>query len=341
MSIKLIVGPTSTDFDKLDDDMYELIADADIHRANKNYIEALKLYQKAGTLGNLYAQRWAGQFYLEGLGIEKNYEKAIQWFRMGAEQNDPISITNVAIMYSEGYGVSKNDEKAIALFKRASNLGHAFASGQLGLAYELGKGVSISYEHAVCYYQLALSQGSKDSAFMNNLGLCYMDGKGIVRDYKRAEELFRNAISLGNKNAINNYDILKKRITKEKEEIRQQQAIAARKEKERKEKIWVCIIIAGIICFYLATQGIAVGFFMVVALIIGAVWLLRCFVENETEKEKRHRSQYCSGIKCIHCGSESVYRMNFDDKRSSIAFWGIASNKIGKTYHCDNCGNEW
>ena len=61
----------------------------------------------------------------------------------------------------------------------------------------------------------------------------------------------------------------------------------------------------------------------------------------EADNRDRHRSQYGKVARCYHCGSTNVYRMNYDDKYKSIAFWGAASSKIGKMYHCDNCGREW
>ena len=121
MAIEFIYGPKSTTFDQLDNNLYEIIADADILRANKNYIDALPLYKKAGLLGNVYAMRWAGQIYLEGLSnVGKDYEKALYWYRMGAEQNDRDCIANIGLMYLDGCGVAKNCEKALAFLKRSS-----------------------------------------------------------------------------------------------------------------------------------------------------------------------------------------------------------------------------
>lgn len=61
----------------------------------------------------------------------------------------------------------------------------------------------------------------------------------------------------------------------------------------------------------------------------------------EQDNQQRHHNDYGKVARCWKCGSTNVYHMTYDDKRDSIQFWGAASTKIGKTYHCDNCGNEW
>lgn len=44
---------------------------------------------------------------------------------------------------------------------------------------------------------------------------------------------------------------------------------------------------------------------------------------------------------CPHCGHYKVRAATWDDKKMSVAFWGVHSQKIGKRYKCDNCGNMW
>lgn len=44
---------------------------------------------------------------------------------------------------------------------------------------------------------------------------------------------------------------------------------------------------------------------------------------------------------CPHCGHYKVRWSKWEDKRLSIAFWGAASDKIGKSYKCEHCGEMW
>uniref|UniRef100_A0A8D2Q158 Sel1 repeat family protein n=1 Tax=Varanus komodoensis TaxID=61221 RepID=A0A8D2Q158_VARKO len=48
-------------------------------------------------LGYPNAQHIVGQRYLKGAGVEKNEEKAMQWFRQAAEKGHPHSSFNLAV----------------------------------------------------------------------------------------------------------------------------------------------------------------------------------------------------------------------------------------------------
>lgn len=64
-------------------------------------------------------------------------------------------------------------------------------------------------------------------------------------------------------------------------------------------------------------------------------------ISTAEDANLRHRNDYGKAPTCYRCGSSRTYFMTYDDKRASISFWGAHSTKIGKRYHCDNCGNEW
>lgn len=44
---------------------------------------------------------------------------------------------------------------------------------------------------------------------------------------------------------------------------------------------------------------------------------------------------------CPHCGHYKVRFGTWDDKKMDVAFWGIASTELGKTYICDHCKKTW
>ena len=56
----------------------------------------------------------------------------------------------------------------------------------------------------------------------------------------------------------------------------------------------------------------------------GAPWEVKYFTES-----------------CPYCGHYKVRFSEWEDKRYSIAFWGAASDKIGKAYKCEYCGKMW
>lgn len=44
---------------------------------------------------------------------------------------------------------------------------------------------------------------------------------------------------------------------------------------------------------------------------------------------------------CPYCGHYKVRYAKWEDKSMSIAFWGIASSKIGTNYKCEHCNRMW
>lgn len=44
---------------------------------------------------------------------------------------------------------------------------------------------------------------------------------------------------------------------------------------------------------------------------------------------------------CPYCGHYKVRCAKWEDKRNSVAFWGIHSSKIGTNYKCERCGRMW
>lgn len=44
---------------------------------------------------------------------------------------------------------------------------------------------------------------------------------------------------------------------------------------------------------------------------------------------------------CPHCGHYKVRSANWEDKKLSVAFWGVMSDAIGKSYKCENCRRMW
>lgn len=44
---------------------------------------------------------------------------------------------------------------------------------------------------------------------------------------------------------------------------------------------------------------------------------------------------------CPYCGHYKVRSAKWDDKKMSVAFWGAASGKLGKSFKCDHCKQMW
>lgn len=44
---------------------------------------------------------------------------------------------------------------------------------------------------------------------------------------------------------------------------------------------------------------------------------------------------------CPTCGSEKLSKVSTMSKAGSVFMFGLLSQKVKKTWHCDNCGYEW
>lgn len=72
--------------------------------------------------------------YYAGELVDKNYTKAFELFKLGAEHNDPHSIFAVGFYYLEGLGeIEKNRTLGKEYITRAAKLGHKNAKVFTGI----------------------------------------------------------------------------------------------------------------------------------------------------------------------------------------------------------------
>ncbi len=46
-------------------------------------------------------------------------------------------------------------------------------------------------------------------------------------------------------------------------------------------------------------------------------------------------------VKCTYCGSTNVKKIGLFNRAVSTELWGLGSKKIGKQFHCNNCGADF
>ena len=72
--------------------------------------------------GNAWCQHRMGEFCLLGLGRSQNFEEAVKWYTLGANQNDHSCCARLAECYENGWGVSKNVALADVWRKKRYNV---------------------------------------------------------------------------------------------------------------------------------------------------------------------------------------------------------------------------
>ncbi len=158
--------------------------------------------RKAAEQGDAVAQCNLGFCYAEGLGVAKDEEEALQWFRMAAEQGDGVAQNNLGFCYANGQGVPKDEEEALQWFRMAADQGLASAQNNLGFCYANGQGVPEDDEEAVKWYRKAAEQGF--AVAQNNLGFCYAYGQGVPEDDEEAVGWYYEAAQQGHADAQHN-----------------------------------------------------------------------------------------------------------------------------------------
>ena len=68
---------------------------------------------------------------------------------------------------------------------------------------------------------------------------------------------------------------------------------------------------------------------------------IRRYLEKEKEQAEIEATKPKYVPKCPTCGSPDLSKIGTASKVLDVAFWGFASGKVKKTFHCNNCGYEW
>ena len=166
----------------------------------KDLEEAVKWYRKAAEQGYARAQYNLGHCYEYGKGVEKNEIETVKWYRKAAEQGYAVAQNGFGFCYDNGTGVEKNEVEAVKWYRKAAEQGYADAQYCLGGCYFIENGVKKNEVEAVKWFRKAAEQGNADAQY--GLGICYYNGYGIYRDKKTAREWFRKAAGQGLEEAI-------------------------------------------------------------------------------------------------------------------------------------------
>ena len=74
-----------------------------------------------------------GQLYQFGLGVDLSYTKAVEYYQLSADQNDPDGLECLGYLYLEGLGVEQSTDRAMELYRLAAALGSEEAQRQLAI----------------------------------------------------------------------------------------------------------------------------------------------------------------------------------------------------------------
>lgn len=151
----------------------------------KNVELALENYKMAAAFGDEGAMNQIGFIFMGSEDFEANPEQSFYWFNEAAKKGHDFGLFNLGYCYQNGFGVERDMAKAAECFKKAAELGHIDAMYQLGSYYQ---NFLIDTDKAKMWYQKAAESGHAES--LNCLGVIYSD----MGDFKEAVKCFKKAV---------------------------------------------------------------------------------------------------------------------------------------------------
>ena len=143
-----------------------------------------------------------------------DFATAIREWTPLAEQGMAEAQYRLGMIYDFGQGVPQDSKTAVKWYTLAAEQGVASAQYMLASSYKNGEGIYQDYKTAVKWYTLAAEQG--DAGAQYNLGLMYAKGQGVLQNYIYAHmwwNIVASNSTHGNKDAVENRDIVAKRMT--------------------------------------------------------------------------------------------------------------------------------
>lgn len=181
----------------------------DYYNNQKQFKKALFWYRKSAKQDFPIAQYNLGVYYEKGLGEEKNEKEAFLWYRRSAEQGLAVAQFNLGVCYDNGIGTEKNEKEAFVCYKKSSVQGFAEAQYNIGVCYEKGIGIEPNAKEAFFWYRKSAEQGFVIAQYYT--GVCYDNARGVEENKTNAFLWYKKAAKNGNVWALYNLGIFYER----------------------------------------------------------------------------------------------------------------------------------
>lgn len=157
----------------------------------RQYSEALSIYETLASAGDPQCQVFSGWMYYEGLGVEKNPVKALEWFEKAAGLG-----SKEGAFYSGRVEMNLGQyESAITHFRIAARQEYGPALLWLGIAYIRGLGFDVDYKKGIDYLNRAAKTGNYLA--QREIGILMLKGKMGFLNIPKGIFLFFYSILVG------------------------------------------------------------------------------------------------------------------------------------------------
>ena len=155
--------------------------------------------KKETSITPIYDEQ-AGRYYF-GLGVEQDYECAVEYYLEAAEQGNAEAQYCLGELYYYGNrGVKQDYTQAIDWLQKAAEQGNADALYLLGKCYYFGNGVNEDLVLAMHLYHKSAELGNAKA--QKRLRDCYYNGYGVEQDYEQSFYWCRQLVDNHNLNSI-------------------------------------------------------------------------------------------------------------------------------------------
>lgn len=170
---------------------------ADLNYNEENFDEAISLFEKYASLGNVEAMFNVALIYdtLGGICYRNPY-KAAMWYEKAAEAGEVHAMTNLATLLTTGPEEVRDEKAAFNWYVKASEAGLTIVWNNVGACYHRGIGTEQSFEKARDSYLHATKTEKRREAFYN-LFLLYSDGASTIKNQCEAYYWLRKAAKEG------------------------------------------------------------------------------------------------------------------------------------------------
>ena len=155
---------------------------------------ALQFFRHAAELGHPGGQLYLGNAYLVGEGVASSLEDARAWLNLAADAGFPPAMLRLAASFRERYADSPDPEQARHWYEKALAAGATDALLALGYMHGNGEFGDASAGAAVDYFKRAAELRSGPA--MASLAHAYLTGNGVRPDFALARSWYLQAAGL-------------------------------------------------------------------------------------------------------------------------------------------------
>ena len=170
------------------------------------YKTAFGLAQPRAQAGDIHAMTMLGELYANGLGVKRDYAKAIEWYKKAVAGGDAEAMLALAMMRLGNYGGAAADQQEAAkLLASAAKLGEPKAAYNLALIYLGGQALPQDLKRAAELMRQAADAGNAEAQYA--LATFYKEGTGVEKNMETAVRLLQAASLADNVDAEVEYAI--------------------------------------------------------------------------------------------------------------------------------------